>query len=87
MVYLNLVRSNKKWSGFSWLIKNQYLFILIALVFHADKLFLGSFEPIITHDTFTSEFQRYEATGELLTKHGLFAWFPNVTGGLPSCAR
>jgi hypothetical protein len=59
---------------------------LIALVFHADKLFLGSFEPIIIHDTFTSEFQRYEAAGELLTKHGLFAWFPNMTGGLPSYA-
>ena len=63
-----------------------WIFIIITLVFHADKLILGSFAPVIVHDTFSSEFSRYDVIGKLFIKHGFTAWDPNSAGGMPAYA-
>ena len=63
-----------------------WVFIIITLIFHADKVILGSFAPVIVHDTFSSEFPRYEVLGKLLVNHGFTAWYPNPAGGMPAYA-
>lgn len=62
------------------------LFLLISLGFYADKLLLGPYSIVRLHDVFDSEFSRCKATGELVSRFGLFGWFPNVAGGSPSYA-
>ncbi|HRY28817.1 MAG TPA: hypothetical protein P5079_02130 [Elusimicrobiota bacterium] len=61
-------------------------FFLMAAVFYADK-FLGPYGLIRLHDTFDVEFARYKAAGELLFRHGFFAWYPVAAGGSPAYAH
>ncbi len=62
------------------------IFILITCIFYLDKIILGPFASIRIHDTFDSEFSKFRIMGELLIKHGLFLWLPNIAGGMPSYA-
>lgn len=61
-------------------------FFLLSLIFFLDKFILGPDSFIRIHDTLDSEFSRYKAMGELFFKFGLFGWYPNLAGGIPSYA-
>ena len=64
-----------------------WIFIVIALFFHLDKIILGSFAPVIIHDTFDSDFSNFEPIGKLFVEHGFIAWNPIPAGGMPAYAH
>lgn len=58
----------------------------LVLFFYADKLLLGPWAAVRVHDVFEVDYSRYQIYGELLLKHGPFAWMPHFAGGMPSYA-
>ncbi len=62
------------------------ILILLACIFYADKVALGPYATVRMHDLFDTEFARYKIMGNMLMEHGLFAWYPNIAGGMPAYA-
>lgn len=59
-------------------------FLLLSIIFFADKIFFGPYALIRLSDTFDSAFGPLKVSGEQLFKFGPSAWFPNDSGGRPS---
>ncbi len=59
-------------------------FLVMAIIFHLDKLLLGPYAPIKIHDVFQSEFSHYLVLADWLKEYGYVGWYPNVAGGAPS---
>lgn len=62
------------------------LFGLLALACCLDQALLGPFAVVRFHDIFDVEFIHYLNQGKLFLEHGLFSWYPQFCGGLPSFA-
>lgn len=62
------------------------LFVLLAGVFHADKLLLGPHGLVRLHDTVDSEWPRFRNYGHMALDHGGSSWYPHLSGGLPTYA-
>jgi hypothetical protein len=63
------------------------LFIMLAVLFHFDKLILGSDGLIRNHDTFDNEFSRFISLAQSIRSGGLSYWLPHISGGMPSYAH
>jgi hypothetical protein len=62
------------------------LFGLLALACCLDSALLGPYAVVRFHDIFDVEFLHYLTQGRLFLEHGLFSWYPEYCGGLPSFA-
>jgi len=67
-------------------ISKVWIFIILTLLFYADKIILWSFALIKIHDALDLEFPLQYNQGQLLLKYGLFAWYSGFAGGMPAYA-
>ena len=61
-------------------------FLLLTLICCLDQVLLGPYAVVRFHDIFDVEFVHYLNQGRLFLEHGLFFWYPEYCGGLPSFA-
>ena len=61
-----------------------WFFILLAAFCYFDLILLGPYAVVNFFDTIDNDFPHFINQGKLLLEHGLFSWYPNNPGGMPS---
>ena len=69
--------------------KKKIIFIglfCIPIIFYIDKILLGELARLRFWDVINFSYPFYYDYGALVKEHGIFFWYQNISGGLPSFA-
>ena len=60
-----------------------YLLVVLAIIFHIDKISLGIYANYYEHDTFEQVWTLQNEIAKRMARFELPGWFPDLMGGLP----